>query len=223
MVFAFNTKTGDSNRSDTMVKSTINPGTLLNISLIVSTFVIIFLAEMPDKTMFSSIILGSKMTPKWVFLGASLAFLAQVIISVAVGGLVSKLPKQPLNIAVGVVFLIGALLIVREIVSNETKEEEDLAKKSAQLAPFKQALVAFSVTFIAEFGDLTQIATANLAAKSGNPLSVGIGAYLGLLAITALAVYFGSTLLSKVPLKPVQFASIAIMGGLGIFTLVNAI
>lgn len=173
--------------------------------------------------MFSSIILGSKMTPKWVFLGASLAFLAQVIISVAVGGLVSKLPRQPLNIAVGIVFLIGALLIVREILSSETEEEEALARKSAHLAPFKQALVAFSVTFIAEFGDLTQIATANLAAKSANPLSVGIGAYLGLLTITALAVYFGSTLLSKVPLRPVQYASIAIMGGLGIFTLVNAI
>lgn len=206
-----------------MVRSTVNLRNLLNISLIISTFVIIFLAEMPDKTMFSSIILGSKMTPKWVFLGASLAFLAQVIISVAVGGLVSNLPKQPLNIAVGIVFLIGALLIVREIVSNETEEEEALAKKSAHLDPIKQALVAFSVTFIAEFGDLTQIATANLAAKSGNPLSVGIGAYLGLLAITALAVYFGSTMLSKVPLKPVQFASIAIMGGLGIYTLVNAI
>ena len=195
----------------------------LDISIIISSFIIIFLAEMPDKTMFSSIIMGSKMTPRWVFLGASLAFLLQVIASVTIGGFVSKMPRQPLNIAVGIVFIIGALLIVREVLTNEVEDEKVLAKKSASQGGIRQFLVAFSVIFIAEFGDLTQIAAADLAAKTGNPLSVGIGAFLGLVCITALGVYFGSTILMKFPIKPIQIISIIIMSGIGIFTIATAL
>lgn len=194
----------------------------LDISIILSSFIIIFLAEMPDKTMFSSIIMGSKMTPRWVFFGAALAFLFQVIISVTVGGFVSRIPKEPLNIGVGIVFIIGALLIVREILTNEAKDEEALAKKTAMQGGLRQFLIAFSVIFIAEFGDLTQIAAADLAAKTGNPLSVGVGSFVGLICITALGVYFGSTILVKFPIKPIQIISVIIMGGLGVVTLATA-
>ncbi len=49
--------------------------------------------------------------------------------------------------------------------------------------------------FIAEWGDLTQILTVNLAAKYHSPISVGVGAVLALWAVAALAVASGHTLL----------------------------
>ena len=195
----------------------------MHYSLIAATFGIIFLAELPDKTMISSVIMGSKLVPKRVFIGASVAFLLQVVLAVTVGGLVARVPRKPLDLTVGFVFLIGAGLTLREMLKGTAQEEESRAISSSREGFLPQVLLAFVVTFIGEFGDLTQIATANLAAKSADPLSVGIGSYLGLLAITTLGVYFGSRVLSKVPIKAVQLVSIAIMTALGLFSLVTAL
>lgn len=195
----------------------------MHLDIVASTFVIIFLAELPDKTMLSSIVMGSKMNPTYVFFGASTAFLLQVGIAVAVGGLVAEVPKRPLDIAVGVVFFIGAYLILREMVNGEIEDEEEIASRRSGQGFWPQVTLAFGITFIAEFGDLTQIATANLAAKTSDPFAVGIGAFLGLLVVTALAVSVGSKMISKIPIKPVQIASIIIMSLLGLGSFVAAL
>jgi len=57
---------------------------------------------------------------------------------------------------------------------------------------------------VAEFGDLTQILTATLAARYHDPLSVGVGAVLALWAVAGLAVTFGRNLLKVIPLRRVQ-------------------
>jgi len=195
----------------------------LHLALIASTFAIIFLAELPDKTMISSIIMGSKLAPWRVFLGASVAFLFQVVIAVSIGGLVSHIPREPLELGIGFGFLIGAGLIVKDMRSGEIDKEEALVREISNEHFWSQVLVAFGVIFIAEFGDITQIATANLAAKTADPVSVGIGSLLGLWSVTGLGIYFGSTVLSKVPLKPVQIASALIMTGLGAFSILNVL
>jgi putative Ca2+/H+ antiporter (TMEM165/GDT1 family) len=59
--------------------------------------------------------------------------------------------------------------------------------------------MAYSLIFIGEWGDITQIATANYAAKYHDPLSVTIGAVLGLWAVSALAVTVGNRLLGLIP------------------------
>ncbi|NNN19514.1 MAG: TMEM165/GDT1 family protein [Acidimicrobiaceae bacterium] len=195
----------------------------MHFSLIATTFVIILLAELPDKTMISSVIMGSKLVPQRVLLGASAAFAIQVIIAVSIGGLVSRIPRRPLGLAIGIIFLIGAALIVRDMISEEAEREETLAKRASKEGFRSQVFLAFGVIFLAEFGDITQIAIANLAAKTGDPLSVGVGSFLGLLTITTLGIYFGSKVLSKVPIKPVQIISTFIMAGLGLFSILSVI
>lgn len=167
--------------------------------------------------------MGSKLAPLRVFLGASVAFLFQVIIAVAVGGLISRIPRKPLELAIGLGFLIGAALLIRDMRTDEIDKEETLVREMAQEHFWPQVLVAFGVIFLAEFGDITQIATANLAAKTADPVSVGIGSLLGLLSVTGLGIYFGSTVLSKVPLKPVQLLSTLIMAGLGAFSILSVL
>ena len=63
------------------------------------------------------------------------------------------------------------------------------------------AATAFTVIFIAEWGDLTQILTANLAAHYHSPLSVGIGAVAALWSVAALAVISGQRLIGRVPVR----------------------
>ena len=192
-------------------------------SLIASTFAIIFIAELPDKSMVSSVILGSKMVPIRVFMGASVAFLVQVIIAVAVGGFVSKVPKRPLDLVVGLLFLIGAWLIFRDMKSKTAIKEDTIAKRSSREGLLSQVLLSFAITFLGEFGDITQIATANLAAKTADPISVGIGALMGLLSSTGIGIFLGSSLLAKIPVRGVQKVGILIMAYLGVIIVLSAL
>jgi putative Ca2+/H+ antiporter (TMEM165/GDT1 family) len=79
------------------------------------------------------------------------------------------------------------------------------------------------VLFMAEFGDLTQVATANLAAKYHDPLSVGTGAVLGLWAVGGLAILGGRQLLRWVPLAWIVRAAALVMTVLGVLSAVHAV
>ena len=63
---------------------------------------------------------------------------------------------------------------------------------------------------LAEWGDLTQIATASLSAKSGEPVATAIGAWLALAAVAGLAATFGQQLVRRVPLHKVNYVGAAI-------------
>jgi Ca2+/H+ antiporter, TMEM165/GDT1 family len=88
---------------------------------------------------------------------------------------------------------------------------------------WKVAASSFGVLFAAEFGDLTQIVTANLAAKYHDPLSVGVGAVLGLWAVGGLAILGGQQLLRWVPLTWIVRAAALVMTVLGVISAVHAI
>ncbi|MGH3165922.1 MAG: TMEM165/GDT1 family protein [Trebonia sp.] len=76
---------------------------------------------------------------------------------------------------------------------------------------WRVAWTSFAVILVAEFGDLTQIATATLAARHHDPLSVGTGAVLALWAVAGLAIVGGRGLLKVIPLTWVTRIAAAIM------------
>jgi Ca2+/H+ antiporter, TMEM165/GDT1 family len=121
------------------------------------------------------------------------------VIAVTVGVvLFAILPKQVLDPVVAAMFLFGAVYAWRE----GTKEESGLAEKEA--SKHEVVLTAFVVIFLAEWGDLTQILTANLAAKYHSAFSVALGAILALWAVAALAVASGQTLLRFVNIANIR-------------------
>jgi len=79
------------------------------------------------------------------------------------------------------------------------------------------------VVFVAEFGDLTQIVIANLAARYHDPLIVGIGAVLGLWAVGGLAILGGRQLLRWIPLRWIARAAALVMTALGVVSAVHAL
>lgn len=173
----------------------------MSLAALVTAFGVVFLAELPDKTAIASLILGARYRPFWVFSGVAAAFVVHVALAVAAGSLLTLVPRRPLEAVVAVFFLAGAVLMLRSHGRQDGEAEAEDAPDLGEDAGFRKvAGTAFGVVMVAEFGDLTQIVTANLAAKYADPLAVGVGATLGLWTVAAIAVVGGRGLLRVLPL-----------------------
>ncbi|MEU0966948.1 TMEM165/GDT1 family protein [Streptomyces sp. NPDC005917] len=191
---------------------------MISITVTALVFGVIFLAELPDKTALAGLVLGTRYRASYVFAGVAAAFLLHVVLAVAAGSVLTLLPQQIVHALTGVLFLGGAavLLLKRE-------EEEEEVRKPADQSFWKVAGTGFMLIFVAEFGDLTQIMTANLAARYGDPLSVGLGAVLGLWAVAGLGIVGGKALMKKVPLRLITQIAAVLMLALGVWSLWEAI
>jgi Ca2+/H+ antiporter, TMEM165/GDT1 family len=198
----------------------------MNLAVVVAVFPIIFLGELPDKTMFASLVLSTKGRPLAVWLGAAAAFTIHVLIAVTVGvALFRVLSHRTVDLVVGVLFLVGAVLAVREArhEPEHEAEEEALAGREALLHPGRTATTAFLVIFLAEWGDLTQILTANLAARYHAPASVALGAVLALWAVAGLAVIGGQGLLRFVNVTTLRIVTAVVLVGLAAYSFWSAL
>jgi len=195
---------------------------VLDLAVVATVFGLVFVAELPDKTAVAGLVLGAKFPARWVFTGMATAFLVHVVIATAAGSLLSLLPHRPVEAVVAALFLLGAVLIWREGMEAEEEEEEKIDAVPESAGLLKVASLGFGVIFLAEWGDLTQILTANLAAKYHNPLSVGVGATLGLWAVGLLAILGGKTLLRVLPIKWITRIAAVVMVALAIFSIVEA-
>src|SRR4051812_3466743 len=140
-----------------------------------AVFPVIFIGELPDKTMFASLVLSSRARPSFVWVGAAGAFFVHVVIAVTIGvGLFRVLPTRAVDAFVTVMFLVGAVLAFREA-GRRPDDEVELVSREAT-SHRNVIVMSFVVIFIAEWGDLTQILTANLAARDHSPISVAVGA-----------------------------------------------
>ena len=193
----------------------------MSLLIILTVFVLVFLAELPDKTALASLVLGTRYRPIYVFTGAASAFVVHVCLAIAAGSLLTLLPHRVLEGVVAALFLMGAILMLR---GRHEEEEEDLdIKEGTEPTFFRVSSTAFLVILVAEFGDLTQILTANLAAKYHDPISVGIGAVLGLWAVAGLAIVGGRGLLRVVPLTVITRIAAVIMLVLAGISIFNAV
>jgi putative Ca2+/H+ antiporter (TMEM165/GDT1 family) len=197
----------------------------MDFAIIALVFAVVFIAELPDKSLFASLVLGSRFPSWYVWLGAASAFLVHVIIAVTAGKLLTFLPHRILEAVITLLFLAGALLLFfgKHGIENESPKKESTAETSETMSFWKVYATSFGVVFLGEWGDITQIATANYAAKYHNPWSVGIGAVLGLWSVTALAVTVGAKALNLVPAKVLQRTTGTIMLLFAIFTGISAL
>ena len=102
-------------------------------------------------------------------------------------------------------------------------EEDESVAAPAEQTFWKVATSGFMLILVAEFGDLTQIMTANLAARYGDPLSVGVGAVLALWAVAAIGILGGRALMKRVPLPLITKIAAAVMVVMAGFSLYEAI
>ncbi len=163
---------------------------LLDPQVFGTVFPVIFAAELPDKTALTALVLATRYRPLPVFLGAALALAVQSLVAIAAGGVLALLPARPVHVGAGVLFLVSAVVMAR----RKGEEAAVSAPREGQATPgFHRALAAaFGVVFLAEWGDLTQLGTAALAARYRDPLTVFCAATLALWAVTGIAVLVGN-------------------------------
>jgi Ca2+/H+ antiporter, TMEM165/GDT1 family len=184
----------------------------VQLAIVAAVFPIIFLGELPDKTMFASLVMSTRGRPLSVWLGAAGAFVVHVIIATTIGvALFHLLPHQVLDAIVALMFLAGAALALLE--ARKGREVERLVEREA-LTGRRVVTVAFVVIFLAEWGDVTQLLTANLAAHYHSALSVGVGSVLALWAVAALAVVGGQSILRIVDIRTVRIVTAVVLVGL---------
>ncbi|KPC59026.1 TMEM165/GDT1 family protein [Streptomyces chattanoogensis] len=181
-------------------------------------FGVIFLAELPDKTALAGLMLGTRYRASYVFAGVAAAFLVHVALALAAGSVLTLLPHRIVAAVVGVLFLAGAAVLLLK-----KHDDEEEVRKPADQSFWKVSGAGFMMILVAEFGDLTQIMTANLAARYDNPLSVGVGAVLGLWAVAGLGILGGRTLMKYVPLKLITKVAAGVMALLAGLSLYEAV
>ncbi len=179
----------------------------------------VFLAELPDKTMFATLVLTTRFRrPLAVWVGVSSAFAMHVVLAVAIGSALQRLPATPVHLAVAALFLFGGVVLLR---SNS--EEATIAGDATATSFVRVALTSASVVGLAEFGDLTQLATAGIAARYSAPVLVALGAWFGLVLVATLAVTVGRWIVQHVPLRIVQRVAGFVFIGFGVVTAIAAI
>jgi putative Ca2+/H+ antiporter (TMEM165/GDT1 family) len=193
---------------------------LISFSVTALVFGVVFLAELPDKTALAGLVLGTRYRASYVFAGVAAAFAVHVTLAVAAGSVLTLLPQQIVHALTGVLFLGGAAML---LLTKGGAEDDAEIRKPENQSFWKVSGAGFMLILVAEFGDLTQIMTANLAARYDDPLSVGLGAVLALWAVAGLGILGGKALMKRVPLKLITRIAAVLMLGLGVWSLWEAV
>ncbi|MET8749098.1 TMEM165/GDT1 family protein [Streptomyces sp. NPDC059104] len=191
---------------------------MFSFTIMAIAFGVVFLAELPDKTALAGLMLGTRYRASYVFAGVAAAFAVHVALAIAAGSVLTLLPHRLVQAVVGVLFLAGAAML---LLKKDDGDEE--VKAPADQSFWKVSGAGFMLILVAEFGDLTQIMTANLAARYDNPVSVGLGAVLALWAVAGIGILGGRTLMKYVPLRLITKIAAAVMAALAVFSLYEAI
>ena len=193
----------------------------MNLGVFLGIFAVMFLLELPDKTMIATIVMSTKVRPSSIVIGASTGFVLQMGIAVLAGGLLTLFPAHVKDLIVGVLFLGGAaylLFVSEDVVEKEGEREAQIENKGSR---WREISTAFTVIFIGEFGDLTQIQAANFSAKTHRPLEVFFASSLAMIMVSFVGAYGGQLLQRVVPLKKIRLGGGLIFAGLGVYTVVR--
>lgn len=169
----------------------------LDLTSLLTSFTIVFLAELGDKTQICTIILSSRTSASKVFLGAMSAFFVVDGLSALIGGsILSFISHSTISIIAGLVFIVFGLISIKK---NNRDEYLKCDKTSF--------LNTFILISLMELGDKTQLASMLMAATFNNPIIVLCGIMLAFSIITAVGVLFGSKCLNLIPKEYLRIVS----------------
>lgn len=198
---------------------------MIDTAVVALSFAAVFVVELPDKTFLATLVLSTRMRPVLVWIGVALAFLVQTGVAVGLGKAAAFLPVDVVRGAAVVIFLVGAVVLLREArmadaAANAAASKRDgaraddeadegdggyAARADASKHGVRVVVTSFLVLFAAEWGDLSQLLTLSLVARFDDPLSVFVGAWGALLTVSGLAVLLGRVLLRHVRLSRLHY------------------
>lgn len=176
------------------------------------TFFLIFSAALPGRTTFILILLGSSTKHRTVLLGSLPAFFLQCIIAVVAGQALKMLPQNWVQIGAGILFLYFAFKFWSESRSTESATSKRLERSIGSI---------FLLIFMAELGDVSQLAIASCAARSPSPWGILCISILAMSLIAVIAVYAGRLLTNVIGAATLQKAAAIIFFAFGSFLLIS--
>jgi putative Ca2+/H+ antiporter (TMEM165/GDT1 family) len=163
---------------------------------IISSFLLVAISEMGDKTQLLAFSLASKYRRPWVVMGGILAAtILNHTLASSVGEWVST--QVPPRVMAGVL----AATFIGFGFWTLKPDTLDADARTDRFGPFLTTTILF---FLAEMGDKTQLATVALAAEFKSIVLVTTGTTLGMLASDGLAVFLGERLAQRVQMKWVR-------------------
>lgn len=169
--------------------------------------VLIFLAELGDKTQLVALALATRHRVGVTLLGITAATALVHVVSVGLGELAGiALPHDLLMYVAGLSFLVFGLWTL-------AGDEDDGAEAASRRSPF---WIVFWTFFIAELGDKTMLGTIAVAAQHpGQPVAVWAGSTIGMVISDALAILLGRFLGKQLPERAVKWGAGLIFLGFG--------
>ncbi len=166
---------------------------------IVTSFLLVAVSEMGDKTQLLAFSLASRYRRPWVVMaGILVATILNHALAASVGTWVSEhVPPRGMAGILAATFIGFGFWTLKP----DTLEE---SKGPSGFGPFLTTTILF---FLAEMADKTQLATVALAARYQSVVIVTIGTTLGMLASDGLAVFLGEKLAQRVSMKAVRIAA----------------
>ncbi|ROR32205.1 TMEM165/GDT1 family protein [Inmirania thermothiophila] len=185
-------------------------------TLALSSFALIFAAEMGDKTQLMAMALAHRYPVRPVLAGVFAAFAVLNALAVLAGAALDRLlPERAVLTAAGLLFLVFAWRTWREAGGDGAERPAGTAARSAFLA-------SFGLILLAELGDKTQLAMVALAAGGGDPAAVFTGGTLALWAVSGLGIAVGGTLLRRLPPGWMHRGAAALFAVFGLAALARA-
>jgi Ca2+/H+ antiporter, TMEM165/GDT1 family len=180
----------------------------MSLSVILTAFVLVVPVELPDKTFVATLVLATRYRPLAVWVGVGLAFAVQTLVAVTLGRAVSALPHRPVSAVAAALCLVGGISLLRGAARADAEEAEAEAefegKARSPATGLRAVTTSFLILFVAEWGDLSQLLTAGLVVRGGHPVSVFVGAWAGLLLVSAVGAVAGRWLLGRVRLATIR-------------------
>jgi Ca2+/H+ antiporter, TMEM165/GDT1 family len=180
----------------------------MSLSVIVTAFLLIVPVELPDKTFVATLVLATRYRPLLVWIGVGTAFAVQTLVAVTLGRAIAALPHKPVTAVAAALFLVGGVILLggaRTADEEEAETEREFeGKAAAGITGLRALTTSFVVLFVAEWGDLSQLLTVGLVVRGGHPVSVFVGAWAGLLLVSAVGAVAGRWLLGRMRLSTIR-------------------
>ncbi len=186
-------------------------------SVVLTTFSLVFLAELGDKSQLLAMTLAHRYRAVSVIAGTFAAFALLNLLAVVVGRALAELIPQGLVLVVA-----GALFLYFGY--RAWRDADDAEDGAADPRPDGGGLViSFTMILVAEFGDKTQLAVIALAAGTGEIWSVFAGGTLALWSVSLLGILFGATVLRSIPRHWVHRAAALMFIAFGVLAIGHVI
>ena len=190
-----------------------------------SALVVVFVAELGDKSQLVALGLGARSRPGWVLIGMGLAYVVANTLSVTVGATVgAAIPEDVMLVGGGLLFLGFAAWTLLDADDEDTGQADPASESDVVSQTRAQVVTSVAVTmFVAELGDKTMLATATLASTQDDAVLVWSGATVGIFSVGALAAGAGRAIGSRLSAQLVRIGAAALFAVFAVVLIVSAL